>query len=267
MVRLGMFSPRIKCCGWVPALPNFLAGEILAEGQANGSAERVVDWITAGRGDPLYVNTPPRLQVLHRRVPMPCPLLDSSDRCSIYEHRPYLCIAYHCTYPPSVVAKAFWTCLGSLFALHSAVLAQYLVGKLGVDREQYSRSWEGVDEERSVWAGDVLRPEFSSALWQGEEDHSSFYARCYHYVCDHRQTIRAEVDAFRRKQLLRTLPERGEPSSQRQSEIEVQSTSPEPMEAPATWYGNRLVTLAGNPFTLTEHESHLLWLANRCGRV
>jgi Fe-S-cluster containining protein len=259
MVRHGMFAADTRCCDYVPPLPNFLAGEILSEGQADGSRDRVETWVAQGRGDPLFVNTPPRLAASHRERRQPCPLLDADTRCTIYEHRPYLCVGYNCIYPRDPKVVGLWNSLSSLLALHSAVTAQFLIAELGIDGARYTDAWDAAGPEQEQWTGeDGLRPDLLSELWQGETDPAGFYRRCFEYVVTYAD-IRARVEAFRRAQLVR----RGLRSAE---EITAISLEPEPLEPPRaarTVLENRIMVFAEHHWTVVEHESFLLWYHSR----
>jgi len=259
MVRFGMFAADTKCCDYVPPIPNFLAGEILSESQTDGSPERVEDWVAAGRGDPLFVNTPPRLVDSHRARRQPCPLLDADTRCTIYEHRPYLCVGYNCAYPRDSYVTGLWNCLSSLLALHSAVAAQYLLAEMGIDGERYTKAWEQAGPEPELWTEqDGLRDELLTELWQGQGDPAAFYRRCFEYVMAHAD-IRARVEESRRAQLVR----RGRRD---EAELGALAIDPEPREPPATARGvfeNRIMVFGEHTWTVCEHESFLLWYHQR----
>lgn len=263
MVASGFFEPSIKCCDYVPPIPNFLAGEILTDGQLGGSRETVRQWTGAGRADPLFLNVPPRLIALHRTKRLPCPLLDEAVGCTIYDHRPYLCVGYNCTFPPNPHVKAFWNCLSSLLALHSAITAQFLVGALGLDRLRYTEAWERAGAEATVWTDqDAIEPSLIAELWQGESDPERFYRRCYQHIVDHAESIREQVDGYRREQLIRRLGELAALTPEREQEIVSQSLDPIPRQPPGdadTAFSSRLVVFAEHRWTLVEHESYLLW--------
>ncbi len=265
MVSAGLFPERSKCCNYLPDLPNFLVGEILDQDSATQGRQLVADWIARGRGDPLFVYAPPRIAKLHREATqtspqnaLGCPLLDASGRCTIYAHRPYLCVGYHCLYPPLPEVRAFFSCLASLLALHTAVAAQYLLVRMGIDRETFSDAWASFDDERQAWTtDDGLERTFANRLWQTESDPRGYYRRCYGYVMDHRNTIRLELDQYRRKQLLR----RSGLSATRRQQIETVGAEPRAARSPASAHQQLLadvIIFGNNPWTIPEHEGLLL---------
>ncbi len=257
MVKRRSYPARSKCCVYVPALPNFLVGEILDHGpQSNGEAT-VAAWVAAGRGDPLFVNAPPALQVLFRearqdsREALACPLLDADGLCSIYEHRPYLCIGHHCRYPYPPEIAAFWNCLTSLLALTTALVAQHLLMKLGIDVKRFTEVWASVKDENDVWTdANTLDPRFSARLWQHEKDPADFYRHCFHHVMETGERLRAEVEEYRRWRLGRTGAAAEEPAPT------------QPPEAAHNAFMEKVVAFDQNTWTLTEHEGFVLWYHN-----
>jgi hypothetical protein len=171
-------------------------------------------------------------------------------------------MGYNCIYPDDPDIRGFWNCLSSLLALHSAVTAQVLLTELGIDGEQYTCAWEEAGPEQDQWTSeDGLRPELLSALWQGETDPAGFYRRCFEYVMAHTD-VRERVEAFRRAQLAR----RGQREQAQLSEVAV---DPQPCEPPASArviFENRIMVFAEHTWTVSEHESFLLWYHERLRR-
>jgi hypothetical protein len=274
MVRLGVLPARAKCCTYVPELPSFLVGEILAHESGLGG-ERVRAWVARSRGDPLFLYASPAERQRHRDAAqvsssqaLPCPLLEDG-RCTIYEHRPYLCMGYHCAWPDGPALRSVWNALASLLALHSAIGAQFLMEALGLDREKLIASWERVSDENSVWtAEEQLTPEMATELWQGR-DAADYYRACHDYVRAHAHDLRDQLDQFRRQQLLRLLYDRGLLSPERSRDIETQSNVPAPVEPPVAVraaFNSGIVVFAHHRWTVTEHESYLLGLAEEAAQ-
>ncbi|MBI2567706.1 MAG: hypothetical protein HYV63_11805 [Candidatus Schekmanbacteria bacterium] len=270
MVKAGIYPLRAKCCNYVPDFPNFLAGEILSHGPSSPGHETVADWVEQGRGDPLFVYAPPRLTRKYRqaadrgsRQALGCPLLDDNGRCSVYDHRPYLCVGHHCVYPGPSEVRAFFGCLASLLALHTALVAQYLLIAQGIDPDSFSDAWSQVVDDRSVWSvHDQLDPGFSRALWQGRADHAAYYRGCFEWIMQRRESVRGLIAEYRRNQLLR----RADLSEAEKHRIRAQCSEPEagrvPPEAHEVFMRDVLV-FAQHRWTVTDHEGWLLWYHRR----
>jgi Fe-S-cluster containining protein len=269
MVKAGKVPARAKCCSYFPDLPSFLVGAVLEEGQAEGTSDRVKAWVAAGRGDPLFVYAPPALKQRHISAldqgplhALACPLLDPDGRCTIYQNRPYVCSGFNCRYP-NQGTFAFWNCLSSLLALHTALVAQYLAEALGVDRTALGAAWSGVAGPQDGWTDEhVLEPELRERLWRGwAGDPETYYRTCYHTILERRDTIREELDRFRRRQLLRTLRDDGRLTAARERAIRDQPTDPAPLaptEAHAL-FAEGLVVFGQHRWTIPEHEGFCLW--------
>lgn len=264
MEKMGYFSGATKCCTYTPEFPNFLVGQMLHDDAAPPLVE---SWVS-GRGDPLFLYAPPAHKRAHQiaaaipRNALPCPLL-VEGRCTAYAYRPYLCSGYHCAYPSTPSYKAFWNALVSLLALHSAIAAQLVMEALGKDRGAFIDTWNTIQNEEDVWHDGALSPEFKAALWQGSTDARAFYVSCYAYVRDHAATIRAELDTFRRAQLLRVLEGRGVLSEGRAREIHEQASEPHATQLPAmarAAFERGVVVFAEHLWTVPEHESYVLQL-------
>lgn len=275
MAAAGLFDPVAKCCTFTPDLPNFLVGAIAQSGQRDGAREQVADWVEGGRATPLFVQAPPAIRKMHREAAYPdareaiaCPLLDAGGHCTIYGTRPYLCMGYHCTYP-TPMHKAFWNCLSSLFALQTAIVAQYLMLELGIDGELFGAAWDGVGGEHEVWTeANTLDPAFAAKLWQGRIAFADYYQQCYRLIVDNPEGVRESVVAYRRNQLLGRLRTEGSDAAlRRRQSLETQSSKPQPLEPPADVhkaFGSAIVVFADNQLSVPEHEGYVLWYHAKC---
>lgn len=268
MANLGFFQHHIKCCHTSPAIPNFLVGEILAHAAGTVGEQRIRQWLSDRRGDPFQIHTPPKLAEQFEKkyddlFEKPgCPLLDERGFCTIHEHRPPLCLGYHCLYPHDNPAMmAFWNCLGSLLQLHVAVAGSFLLEKLKLDTQRYQAFWKTVTLN-TMWEGDTVRPEISKELWQ-DKDPETFYLDCYQYIEEHRDTIREDLIAYRNEQLLLFLEKKGQLLPERKTEIESQSHNPHeiapPPDALTLFMRHNLVYFEEHVWTIQENERCLLW--------
>jgi hypothetical protein len=136
------FDPRVKCCSYVPTLPNFLVGRILLDADPDSAAGRasVEGRIAAGVGvTPAGLEQPPAHALLYRNAPaafgrsvaLRCPHYRSdTGTCGIWRHRQSVCTTWFCKYVRGAVGHRFWTALRHLLATVERSLASYCVLKL-----------------------------------------------------------------------------------------------------------------------------------------
>ncbi len=146
------FDPLVKCCTFVPVLPNFLAGRILldpdpalARGRASVEAR-----IAAGVAvTPLGVGRTPTYVLLYRNGSLAfgrsrtlrCPhfVEDGGGRCGIWRHRESTCATFFCKHVRGAVGKRFWTALHQLLSAVETALARFCVLELDVGAEALVR--------------------------------------------------------------------------------------------------------------------------------
>src|SRR5438132_6724241 len=101
------FHPELKCCTYVPELPNFLVGRILSDADPCGTAgraslvARICDGVAV---TPLGVGRSPSLERLYsqsgsdlfgRSAELRCPHYQpDSGRCGIWRHRNATCATW-----------------------------------------------------------------------------------------------------------------------------------------------------------------------------
>jgi hypothetical protein len=138
------FDPRVKCCTYVPALANFLVGNILLDTSPEMAAGRasVLTRIETGVGvTPLGLAQPPAFAVLYemggaatfgKAVHLRCPhYLTDTGGCGIWRHRQAVCSTWYCKYARGRVGEQFWKALRRLLSLVEASLAVHCVRTLG----------------------------------------------------------------------------------------------------------------------------------------
>lgn len=145
------FDPRVRCCTYLPALPNFLVGgALLAGGEA---ADSVRQRMAAGVGvDPLGLSRPPGYDLVFdnainaqgRALSLRCPhfLEGREHTCAIHGHRNHLCWTWFCKYERGERGFHLWRAVEQLAhevelhlarhcALEEGVPAVHLVRSLG----------------------------------------------------------------------------------------------------------------------------------------
>ena len=140
------FLADVKCCGYVPTLPNFLVGGILADRDpALGAGRRSVQQRIAARVGvtPLGLTRPPAGAALYelsashtfgRTREGRCPhFVEEGGRCGIWRHRNSVCSTYFCKFERGAVGQRLWRSVGDLLAAVELGLSQWCVLELDVD--------------------------------------------------------------------------------------------------------------------------------------
>ncbi|MBA2525624.1 MAG: hypothetical protein H0V18_07560 [Pyrinomonadaceae bacterium] len=192
------FNPQTKCCNYIPDLPNYLVGRILAGQDPNSASGRatVEARLRAGIAvTPLGLGQPPSFQVLYghsrdslfgRSRTLRCPhyLEDEGGRCGVWNHRAALCATWYCKYVRGQVGLNFWTAMHQLLSVVEKSLTRWCVLELDVGAEALkhlfpasaspsngridARSLDGIAdpaEARELWGH-----------WAGRE--TEFYMEC-----------------------------------------------------------------------------------------
>ncbi len=191
------FNPETKCCTYIPALPNYLVGRILADDDPNTAAGRatVQERLDAGIAvTPLGLGQPPGFQVLYgqsseslfgRSATLRCPHYLTADggRCGIWQHRASICATWYCKFVRGALGSRFWQTLNQLLSAVELCLSRWCVLKLEIGSEALShiipnplRRTQQIDP----LALDGTRDEFSQrklwGRWAGGE--GDFYREC-----------------------------------------------------------------------------------------
>ncbi|MCB9639445.1 MAG: YkgJ family cysteine cluster protein [Myxococcales bacterium] len=274
MASCGYFDARAKCCTIYPIIPNFLMGEVLARGQLDGAQERVIEgWLRGGRMGPMFSETPPAMAALYdkeryedrKQVPG-CPLLGEDGRCTIYEQRPYACLAFQCSYPPNREIIGFWFGLSSYLIMLSYLVAEFLMEELGLERTKYREFWQQVDDEATLWDGLQIKPVFAAEMWQGQ-DPENFVKACFDYLVEHEGELSEKLHDYRRRSLRERLPKLGRWTEEREQALQSSWQPPSEQQPPEAFLDavqkGEYLFFQDNDWTICEVEGYLLWLHAR----
>jgi len=146
------FNPQTKCCTYVPALPNYLVGRILADDDPNFASGRATVEERLNNGialTPLGLGQPPGFQALYghsseslfgRSAALRCPHYVSAGggRCGIWQYRASICATWHCKFVRGAVGSQFWQTLNQLLSAVELCLSRWCVLELNVGAEALS---------------------------------------------------------------------------------------------------------------------------------
>lgn len=145
---LTFFDPSVKCCSYMPELPNFLVGRILADENPTLAVgkETIRKRIEAGLAvTPLGLGQPSTYRLLYRQSQnafgrsrtLRCPhyVDENGGLCSIWRHRNSVCTTYFCKFVRGAVGREFWKTLLQLLSVVEEDLAQWCVTNLDLSNE------------------------------------------------------------------------------------------------------------------------------------
>jgi hypothetical protein len=201
------FDPVIKCCTWVPNLPNFLVGRILSEAgpsdvdpAAQFGRATVEKRIAGGIGvSPLGLAPSPVFSLLYRNSSesfgrsrsLSCPhYIEDGGRCGIWRNRNSTCSTWFCKHVRGQVGFTFWRdSLHQLLQIVERALARWCLLELPFDDAALRHlvvtdDWTG-DADTVTGASLDNRVDRSSyariwGRWRGREH--EFFARCAELV-------------------------------------------------------------------------------------
>ncbi len=154
----GQFDPTTKCCTYVPRLPNFLVGAVLADEDPETAPGRatIEGRLLAGVGvSPLGLARPPAWELVYRHGvvrsdsafgrtrSLRCPHFLPDGRCGIWRHREGVCTTWFCRHDRGAVGFAFWEALGAFLNVLERALSYDAVLALGLDGEALRRVVDG----------------------------------------------------------------------------------------------------------------------------
>ncbi len=189
------FDPDLKCCVYLPILPNFLAGRILADAGNPAGAETVRARIAAKIAvTPLGVARPPSYELLFRNSAstlgrsrtLKCPhYVDEGGLCAIWAHRDATCTTWFCRHDRGKVGGDFWRCIREILQHIEGTLARWCALEAGVDPERIAAYMSREGQGPPVWTpngGEIdgaPDPDRHALDWGerlGQEE--SFYLEC-----------------------------------------------------------------------------------------
>ncbi len=188
------FRPDVKCCTFLPRLPNYLVGAILSDaepGMAEGQ-RRVRARIAQRVGvSPRWLAPSRKYSVLHaaarvssfgRSLTLRCPYYETEGGlCTIWRHRESDCSTFFCKYSAGAFGQAFWRSVNAYLRQVERRLVEHAVATLGPSLgEPPGARGELTIEELE----DAPPPPESYAAWWGawEGREEAFYVACHDLV-------------------------------------------------------------------------------------
>lgn len=194
------FDAAVKCCVYLPELPNFLVGRILADPDADpraaaGRASVRARVAAAGMATPIGLRRPPTYdlayrnsaETLGRSLTLRCPhyVEAGGGQCGIWKHRDAVCTTFFCRFERGQVGSAQWRAIQDLLEAVEGLLARHLALELGIDVEVVGHFTprEGKGATRPTPTGNDIDgradPQTTAWMWGpwlGREE--AFYTAC-----------------------------------------------------------------------------------------
>jgi hypothetical protein len=158
------FAPDVKCCSYMPTLPNFLVGRMLADDDpAFAHGRRTIEARLAARVavTPLGLGPTPTHAALYARHgdrtfgqsrALICPHFVDEDggRCAIWRYRNGVCATWFCKHVRGAVGQRFWQALEQLLTAVETQLARWCVLELGVDADALQELFRHATDRNAV---------------------------------------------------------------------------------------------------------------------
>ena len=196
------FRPDVKCCSYLPELPNFTVGFVLSDPQrASAHGRRSIEERIA-RGvavSPLGLAQTPIYALLYdagiggpspvfgRSRQLRCPHFDEENNgsCGIWASRNAVCTTYFCKHLRGKVGQVFWNDVKDLLHAAERAVSLWCAVEIGIDADAIRlliRSAQRNDVRSDGRVGRELTDGFDAeslrawGLWVGRE--RDFYVEC-----------------------------------------------------------------------------------------
>lgn len=185
------FRHDTKCCTYVPALPSFNIGRILADASPDAeTGRRTVSERIAQRAGvtPLGIRLTAGQRALYgvererlgRSLHVRCPHLAEGGRCGIWRHRNSVCSTWFCKHERGATGFALWRTVQSLLEVVEHALSFWCVMQLDLGSEAIALLCQA--DRRDELAADPS-PELYRAAWGAWHGHErELYLECGHLV-------------------------------------------------------------------------------------
>jgi hypothetical protein len=145
-----VFNSSTKCCTYIPKIPNFLAGRILADhvtdaAKGRQAFEAYFNQTAVIRPQGVFPDYTFTLryssEVFGTEADMRCPyyLHEEGGLCGIWRHRAAVCSTWFCKYVRGVVGRKFWKTLNELLAVVQVNLSYWCMHQLEVGSKDFRK--------------------------------------------------------------------------------------------------------------------------------
>ena len=226
-IKLANFHPSIRCCAFIPRIPNFLLGMALYN---QPTRPMISDYVKAGFAIPEGTQLSPTLLTdslghispAHAAAKsLVCPFLDlDSKACRMYAFRNGVCSTFFCIHDRGDEGILFWEQLQDLISQIETAIAQWALAKAGFNLTDYFARFNGLSQNLSLctdphskaWSVEARRLLFQE--WFGRE--LELFTLCADLVIAHKSELftlacqqkllqTKQYDAAAREVLLKTF--------------------------------------------------------------
>ncbi|MCX6130209.1 MAG: hypothetical protein NTX25_14235 [Proteobacteria bacterium] len=196
------FHPSVRCCAFIPRVPNFLLGLALATESTRAMVESYIqDGYALPEGSQL---SPVQLLESLRQISpeaktgplLVCPFLDlNSKHCRLYAFRNGVCSTFFCIHDRGEEGLIFWEHLQDLVSQIETALSQWALTQAGFDLDAYFRRFNSLSEtlelctEKGNKAWSLEARKFLFQEWFGRE--IELYQKCAALVIEHKDQLYA----------------------------------------------------------------------------
>ena len=194
-----LFRPGVKCCTYMPHLPAFRVGQILADtapdAEAGRSKVRVRVQLGLGR-TPMGVLPPPSLAREYAKMysegafgthpTLTCPYLVGEGQCGVWRHRQAVCATWFCRADRGVLGSRLYHAVRDLLVEAERVLNLWCAVQLGLPAAAIAALWDSSGAPRPLGPGGIpagmdgqIPQAAARALWgpwHGREE--AYYRAC-----------------------------------------------------------------------------------------
>jgi Fe-S-cluster containining protein len=197
-VSTPFFDSLLKCCTYMPTLPNFIVGRILGDSDLPEKARDAMQTRLRATGatTPLGLSMNATYALLYehqganvfgRSESLRCPHLleEGGGRCGIWQHRNSVCATYFCKFVRGAVGEQFWNAMRELLSAVEKDLAWWCLLELDLGRaalQSFVATWKGsnntqrLDAHAIAGRRDPAQYKLIWGNWFGREQ--EFYREC-----------------------------------------------------------------------------------------
>lgn len=176
------FDADLKCCTYLPELPNFSVGAMLSDASVDPTS--LVKRIHArssvtplGLGQPPSRVATPGESGFGKDPALLCPHF-AGGQCTIWAHRDSVCATYFCKLQRGRVGLRFWSALRSALATLERAVARRCMLEVGISPSAIAAMGRLAPTQTVLPAGSLMPEEYRQiwGAWEGREQ--EFFRAC-----------------------------------------------------------------------------------------